>query len=211
MKSENPAQALIACHQCDAIAEKPVLAEGQMAKCRRCGALLFDRKVNSIERTFTISLTGLIVLFPAINMPLFGVNTVGLSNEASLLDCIEMLISNDFYVVAMSVFIFTIAVPAIRLLAAFYIVYCIKFNRIRPFLMNFFRSYHQLDNWAMLQVFLLGIVVSIYKLLQTTELNIGVGLVAFVVLLICSTVVSVTIDQHYIWEKLEQFFVDKNS
>ena len=75
--------------------------------------------------------------------------------------------------------------------------------------MQFFRSYHQLDNWTMLQVFLLGIVVSIYKLLQSAELDFGIGLVAFVALLICTTLVSVTLDQHHIWERLEQHFADK--
>jgi len=180
-----------------------------MAKCRRCGATLFDRKVNSINRTLAISLTGLMMLYPAIQFPLFGVNAVGKFNQASLLDCIRILIADDFYLVAMSVFVFTIAVPVIRLLAAFYIVYSIKINKIRPFLMQFFRSYHQLDNWTMLQVFLLGIVVSIYKLLQSAELDFGIGLVAFVALLICTTLVSVTLDQHHIWEKLEQHFADK--
>jgi len=200
----------VACHHCDVLAPKPELAEGQIAKCRRCGGFLFERKVNSINRTFATSLTGLLLLFPAIYFPLFGVSTIGLFNQASLIDCIAILIANDFYLVAMSVFIFTIAVPTIRLLAAFYIAYCLKFNYIKPYLMQFFRSYHHLHNWAMLQVFLLGIIVSIYKLLDSSELNFGIGLFSFGALLFCSTMVSVTLDQHYVWEKLERAIAAKN-
>ena len=193
----------VACHHCDALSPKPELKEGQIAKCGRCGAKLFERKVNSINRTFAISGAGLLLLFPAFYFPLFGVNALGTFNQASLIDCIGMLIANDYYLVAMSVFIFTIAVPSIRLIAAFFIVSCIKLNIVRPYLLQFFRSYHQLDHWAMLQVFLLGVIVSIYKLLESSELTFGIGLVSFIALLTCTTVVYVTLDQHYIWERLE--------
>jgi paraquat-inducible protein A len=56
----------------------------------------------------------------------------------------------------------------------------------------------------MLNVFLLGIVVSMYKLLDDTELTVNYGLLAFVLLLLCSTMVTVTLDQQYIWDKLER-------
>ena len=62
----------------------------------------------------------------------------------------------------------------------------------------------------MLNVFLLGIVVSMYKLLDDAELSVDYGLLAFVLLLICSTMASVTLDQHYVWQKLEKECFDEN-
>lgn len=203
-------QDLVACQQCDAVFDEPLLEEGQKALCGRCNATLFERKVNSIDRTFVLSISGLFLLIPAIILPIMGVTLAGQFHQASLFDCILALIDKGFYMIAILVFMFAIVVPAVRLIGAFYVSYCFKFNKVKPFLLHFFRAYHQLDNWSMLNVFLLGIVVSMYKLLDDTELTINYGLTAFVLLLICSTMVSITLDQHYVWQKLERACENEN-
>lgn len=204
MDSKAQSGELIACQQCDALFEQPLLKEGQKAQCTRCGAMLFEHKVHSNDRTLALSIAGLILLVPAVILPIMGISLAGQYHEASLLDCITVLISREFYMIAILVFMFAIAVPTVRLAGALYISYCLKFNRLKPSLLQFFRAYHQLDSWSMLNVFLLGIVVSMYKLLDDAELSIDFGLLAFVLLLICSTMVSVTLDQHTVWQELEK-------
>ncbi len=195
---------LIICPKCDALATKPTLLAGQKAMCGRCQAKLFEHKANSIDRTLAVALAGLVFVIPAMTLPLMGVGMLGLFNQASLVDCIAVLIANDFYVVAICLFLFTIAIPIVRLVTAFYIAYRIKRGRVKPHLLRFFCSYHTLDHWVMLNVFLLGMVVSMYKLLSMSQLTIGFGFSSFVLLLLCSTLVSVTLDQHAIWETLEE-------
>jgi paraquat-inducible protein A len=210
LEDEALANDWLACHQCDALYVHPQLNDGQRAECGRCGATLFERKVNSIERTFALSVAGLILLIPAIMLPIMGITLAGQYQEASLLDAITQLIAKGYIMVATLVFMFTIAVPTVKLIGALYISYCFKCNKIKPFLLHFFRAYHQLDSWSMLNVFLLGIVVTMYKLLDDTELSIDSGLLAFVLLLISSTMVTVSLDQHYVWQKLEQECIDDN-
>ena len=196
----------VACQQCDALYDKPQLKQGQLAKCNRCGSTLIERKVNSIERSFNWSLAGLMLMLPAILLPIMGVTLAGQFHQASLFDCILVLIDRGFFMIACLVFLFAIAVPIVRLAGAFYISYSFKFHKLKPSLLNFFRAYHYLDNWAMLNVFMLGIVVSMYKLIDDTELSINLGLFAFVFWLICSTMSAAALDQDYIWDKLERAF-----
>lgn len=197
-----------ACQQCDALYDKPVLKQGQSAKCTRCGCVLAERKVDSIDRSFYWSLAGIMLSVPAILLPLMGVTLVGQYHHASLLDCILALIDRGFFMIAILVFLFTLAVPVVRLLGALYITYSFKYSRLKPSLLHFFRAYHHLDNWAMLNVFMLGIVVSMYKLLDDTELSVNMGLLAFILWLICSTMASSALDQDYIWQELENEFGD---
>lgn len=199
---------LIACHQCDALYDKPPLKQGQSVKCIRCGSTMMEHKVDSIERSYYWSLAGIFLLVPAILLPIMGVTLAGQYHHASLLDCIIALIERGYFMIAVLVFLFTIAVPVVRLLGSFYITYCFKFNRLKPSLLHFFRAFHHLDNWAMLNVFMLGIVVSMYKLLDDTELSINMGLLAFILWLISSTMAAVALDQDYIWQRLEDEFVD---
>jgi len=206
-KTKNATQ-LIACQQCDALYDTPILKQGQSAKCTRCGCLLAERKVDSIERSFFWSIAGIILSVPAIYLPIMGVALLGQYNQATLFDCILALIDRGFFMIATLVFLFTLAIPIVRLLGAFYITYSFKFNRLKPSLLYFFRAYHHLDNWAMLNVFMLGIVVSMYKLLDDTELSVNMGLLAFILWLICSTIASSALDQDYIWQELENEFGD---
>jgi len=199
---------LIACQQCDALYDKPELKQGQSAKCVRCGSVMAERKVDSIERSFNWSLAGIVLLMPAILLPIMGVTLAGQYNNASLLDCIIVLIDRGFFMIASLVFLFAIAVPVVRLLGAFYITYSFKFNKLKPSLLSFFRAFHYLDNWAMLNVFMLGIVVSMYKLIDDTELSVNMGLMAFILWLISSTMASISLDPDYIWQELEDNFID---
>lgn len=199
---------LIACQQCDALYDKPELKQGQSAKCVRCGSVMAERNVDSIERSFNWSLAGIVLLMPAILLPIMGVTLAGQYNNASLLDCILVLIDRGFFMIASLVFLFAIAVPVVRLLGAFYITYSFKFNKLKPSLLSFFRAFHYLDNWAMLNVFMLGIVVSMYKLIDDTELSVNMGLMAFILWLISSTMASISLDPDYIWQELEDNFID---
>jgi len=199
---------LIACQQCDALYDKPELKQGQSAKCIRCGSIMAERKVDSIERSFNWSLAGILLLMPAILLPIMGVTLAGQYHQASLLDCILVLIDRGFFMIATLVFLFAIAVPVVRLFGSFYITYSFKFKKLKPSLLCFFRAFHHLDNWAMLNVFMLGIVVSMYKLIDDTELSVNMGLLAFILWLISSTMASVSLDPDYIWQQLEDDFVD---
>lgn len=206
MSNKSQTSQLVACAQCDALYEKPHLKQGQIAKCNRCGSTLIERKVDSINRSFHWSLAGLIFMLPAILLPIMGVTLAGQYHQASLFDCVIVLISRGFYMIACLVFLFAIAIPVVRLAGALYISYCFKYNRLKPSLLNFFRAYHHLDHWAMLNVFMLGIVVSMYKLIDDTELTVSLGTFAFVFWLICSTMSALALDQDYIWDKLERKF-----
>ncbi len=204
MDKAKPNNEMIACLKCDTLALIPKIEQDQSAICPCCGAILFSRKKRAIERTMALALAGLLLFFPALTLPIIGIRSFGLYNEASLLQCIIALIDSDFYLVALCLFMFTVAIPFIRLFTTFYLSLQLSRNLISPRLVIFFRSYHKLDHWAMVSVFFLGIVISIYKLQSMANLSVGGGLICLLLLLLCSTFVSNTLDHHYVWQRLEK-------
>ena len=204
MKSHSVINNMFACRQCDTLLPMPLLSEGQKAICGCCGAELFSKKKNAINRTIAVAIAGLFLFFPAIFLPIVGIGAAGLYNDASLIDCITILIDGRNYIIAFAVFMFTVAIPTVRLITALYISLSIKFRRIKPSLLVFFRSYHMFDTWTMIHVFFMGVIVSMYKLSALAAMNIDGGLYCMILLLFCSTLVSVTMDQHSIWQELEQ-------
>lgn len=192
------------CPACDAITEKVEIAEGHQAHCQRCDGVVIQRKVNPLNRTIAIACGGILLLVPALILPLFGVKAAGHSNQASLIDCLEILIEREQFIIATCLFLFTVAAPTIRLISALYVCLRIKLNWYSEGLLHFFRSYKQLDTWAMLNVLMLGMIVTMYKLFSLAELTLGLGLLAMSLFLLLSTLLSLTMDEHLLWDKLEQ-------
>lgn len=200
---QNDIDKMIACHQCDHLFSKPTLKESEKIICTCCGSVMLSSKKDSINKTISVALAGILLFLPSMLLPIVGIQAVGIYNEASLVDCIRFLVNDDFYIIAFSVFTFTIAMPIVRLSTALYISLCIKYKHITPSLFIFFRSYQVLDNWSMTHVFFMGVIVSLYKLVALADVTIGEGLLSLIALLICSTLVSVTMDPQYIWETME--------
>jgi len=192
----------VACPHCDLLLPQIRLSHGQKARCPRCKYLLLESKKNSVERTFAVSLAGLIAFIPATTYPLLGLQAVGLENEASLLQCVGAMLDEGLVFAALLIFLFCMLVPFIRLLIICYLTLQIIRKRHNPFAVDLFRLFHEIEEWGMLEVFLLGLVVSLYKILGLADAVFGFGLFAFALLLLSATLVTFFLDEQLIWEKL---------
>ena len=65
---------LIACHECDLLQQRPPLPMGATARCARCGAVLYRRKRNSLDRVLALTIAGLILFIVANAYPLAVIN-----------------------------------------------------------------------------------------------------------------------------------------
>jgi len=204
MQEKQPLDSLIACKQCDGLFTLPKLKEGQKARCCHCGGTLTVFKRNSVERSMALSVAGLVFFVPAVSLPIFGISAAGNANEASLIESIVLAINNGDYIVATALFLFTIAIPLVRLIMSLVIHLSLRAQKNTAKLRTFFRSYQNLDSWAMVHVLLLGVIISMYKLGESSELQIGTGLVSLCLLLFCSTMLSITMDHQHIWQQLDE-------
>lgn len=192
----------LACPHCDLLLKKKQLIVGQTARCPRCSYILLKRKNNPVERTFAVSCAGLVSFFPAIMLPLLGLQAAGLKNEASLLQCIQAVLASELFIAALLILLFCLLVPLLRLLIICYLSLQILRNQHQSFDVDLFRIFHEMEEWGMLEVFLLGLIVSLYKILGLADVIFGFGFAAFIMLLLSATLVTVFLDEDLFWEKL---------
>jgi paraquat-inducible protein A len=161
--------------------------------------VLFHTKKDSIERTLTLSLAGLILFVPAMVLPIMTLNAMGIERTSNILRGIMTLFQDDFHLVAILVLLTAVIVPFLKLLLLFYVSISVRFkaNLGNPALA--FRFYKRLDEWGMLEVYMLGILVSITKLTDLAQVSYDVGLFCFVFLLIITLFSSVTLDKQQYW------------
>ena len=194
----------LACPECDLLLSKNTPVVGEKAHCPRCGYLLHNPSANSVMRTFSLSLTGLCLLFPANLLPIMGIKVLGNSQDGTLMSGVLTLFNEGMWGVAALVFLSSVLFPFLNIVLALLISGHLLFNRANKHLSLWLRTLHHIEEWAMLEVYLLGIIVACVKLASMAELKFGLGLSAFVLLLFVTVTLASNFDSPLFWQKIEQ-------
>jgi len=193
----------IACHECDLLYELPTLPEGSVAKCSRCGAVLHRHKRDSLDRTLSWTIAGLILFALANAYPFLALKSEGLAHETNLITGVQQLYKQDMRSVAVLVFLTSILFPFLQLAGTLYVLLPLKFNRLPWKVAPVFRFIRSLQPWAMMEVFMIGILVSVVKLAKMAKVVPGLALYSFIILIFVLAAVAASLDPHIVWERLE--------
>ncbi len=196
---------LIACHECDLMQRVGTLPEGSTATCVRCGAILHKRKPNSIERTLAFALSGLILFGVTNAFPFLSLKIGAQVQETKLITGILELHKSGMSEIAFLVFFTTILVPFLQLTGILYVVLSVRFGRLYPKFRRVFRYINLLQPWGMMEVFMLGILVSIVKLAKMAKIIPGNSIFAFFALIVVIAAAISSLDMHLVWEKCDQY------
>ena len=170
---------LIACHECDLLQQRVRLQEGAVARCRRCAAFLYRRSRNGIERALACTLGALMLFVIANAYPIVGLEVQGSRQAASLYDTCQTLWLDGRQDVAILIAITTMVTPAIQIALLLYILFPIRFNRMADGAVPVLRFLQKVGPWSMMEVFMLGILVSLVKLEHLAHVETGIALWAF--------------------------------
>jgi len=192
---------LIACHECDLLQRLPPLPESGTAVCPRCGAGLVRSRRNSLERTLALTIAGLALFVVAVSFPFLAFKIEAQVRETTLLTGLLTLYRQGLRALAVLVLITTVLSPLTQLLGMLYVLLPLKFGRRPPQVMRVFRWVRLLQPWSMMEVFLMGILVSIVKLAKMAKIVPGVAVFAFLALIFVMAASVSTLDPHVVWEK----------
>jgi paraquat-inducible protein A len=200
-----------ACPECDLLLRPALPNVGEKAHCPRCGLLLLRPHKQSIERTFALSIAGFILFFPANLLPMVGISMMGNANTGILFSGVLALFNDGMEAVAVVVFLASILFPLVQISLSLLISGHLYFNRANRYLMHWMRWMHHLDEWVMLEVYMLSIIVACVKLMSIAQLKFGWGLYAFVALIIINTLLTSGLDEELFWERITQLRKRKNN
>lgn len=195
---------LEACPECDLLLKPGKPEIGEKAHCPRCGYLLQRPRKQSIERTFALSVTGIVLIFPANLLPLVGIKVLGNTQDGTLWSGVAALFKEDMWAVAVLVFLSSILFPLLNILLSLLVSAHLYFNRPNSHLARWMRWLQHMDEWAMLEVYTLGIIVACVKLASMAELRFGLGLYAFIALLLVTGMLSSNLDEYLFWQRIAQ-------
>ena len=193
---------LVACHECDLLVERIQLDADQHAHCPRCNALLYLGKKDPIKRTLVVSISGLLMVYPAYFLPLMEMEALGISSRTSIINTVMPLVNDTYWIAALSLFLFAILFPVLLLALSFWIALHLMLKQYPPYLIPMQRVFQGLIDWGMPEVYVLGIIVSLVKLLDDFTVIIGTGLFSFCIMMFCSLLVTTTVSKQLFWDTL---------
>jgi len=193
---------MIACHQCDLLHRVRPLTHGGVAQCMRCGAVLYRRKKDSLNRTLSLAIAGIILFVVANTYPFLAIKSEGLMQETTLLAGVKELYVQNMWELAALVLITTFLMPFIQLSGMIYVLLPLKFNRLPWRLPFIFRFLQNIQPWGMMEVFMLGILVAIVKLAKMANILPGIALYSFGALILVLAGAMASLDPDIVWDRL---------
>ena len=194
---------LIACHECDLLHRVHELHYGERARCSRCGAALYAKKRDSFEHTIILALTSLILFTLANVFPFMTFELNGRVQQSLLATGVQEFFERDMWMLGFLVLAASILFRALKILGMLYVLVPLEYNR-RPWNAALvFRMVEQCQTWAMMDVYLLGVIVAVVKLSDLATLVPGVAIYSFVALIMALAAADSALDPHAVWEKME--------
>lgn len=192
----------ITCNSCGLIQRLEELPAGQSAECARCGMMVAKARRNSLARTAAFSLAALVLYVPANIYPILEMDFRGFYSKSTVWDGCVKLFQDGQWVVGFIVFVASIVVPLCKLIGLFFLVLSTKagLQQAQRFRTRVHRFIEVIGPWAMLDVFLLAILVALLRLGSIATVTAGPGLIAFVSVVVFTLLASASFESRLIWE-----------
>ncbi|MFC1821895.1 paraquat-inducible protein A [Thermodesulfobacteriota bacterium] len=194
---------LIACHECDFLHSVSPIPSGGKALCRRCGAFLYRNTPNSHDRALALNLAALMFFIMANVFPFISLKASGRIEENLFLSGALALYRLGMGELGLLVFMTSFFFPLLTIAGMLYILVPLKFG-YKPWRMAWiYRMIKALMPWSLAAVFMLGVLISIVKLLDLATVIPGISLFSFVGLMVLSAAANANMDPAIIWPPIK--------
>ena len=199
-----PTQGVVACDTCGLVQRIDALRPGQVAECARCDSFLMaTRDEGRLHLTAALALAALVLYVPANLYPILHMSAYGAYSQSTVWDGTVSLLEHREWFVGMVVLVASIVVPLLKIGGLLFLVLAAKL-RLGRRLRSQTRLYKVIDligPWAMLDVFLLAILVALVKLNDLATVLPGPGLAPFAAMVVLTMFASAAFDPKLIWSR----------
>ncbi len=192
-----------ACHFCDTLHDAPALKEGTAANCSRCGAVIYQNRPASLVRATAFSSAALILMVLAHCFPFLTMDAAGQRRDLTLANTATALIHADAPILGVSVIVFTIVCPMMLITGILYTCTPLIFGHTGPYSFWVMKWTYRSEPWNMVEVFLLGVLVSLLKIAKVADVHFSLGFWAFAGVMLCLAGAIAGIDRQELWDRLE--------
>ena len=193
---------LTECPECGLLQRHKPPPPGGLIECARCGSVLHRDRPDSLNRTLALTLAGLLLFVIANSFPFIAFNLRGNETHTTLLTGVLNLYDAGQWGIAAVVLFTSVLAPGLQLTLLLAVLVPLALERMPPWLPRLFRLVRTLAPWGMMDVFMLGILVSVVKLADMANIVPGASLFAFAALILVLAAAQAALDPDLVWSRV---------
>jgi paraquat-inducible protein A len=187
------------CRNCGLLQIQPPVERRDIVFCLRCKTQLEHSAGKSLDATLACSAATMLLLIPAWTAPFLTASALGSTRTSFLPMSVSAVWRDGSPLLALSVFLFVLLFPLIRFGTLTAVLLTLRLGWRLTWQRRAFRICNALQVWAMLDVFLLGLLVAYFRLRSSLEVTLGAGALCFIIAGLLALVARATLDKAQIW------------
>jgi len=191
---------VIACETCGLVQQLGDVPPRHLAECARCDGILQRDNPNSRARTAALALAALCLYVPANIYPIMVMEYMGRHTENTVWGSVRALYRDGMWPVATLVFAASILIPLLKLIGLFFLV-SNRGQRRKKLRTRVHKTICQIGPWAMLDVFLLAVMVALIRFGKFATVIPGPGILVFACVVVLTILASSSYDPRLIWKE----------
>jgi len=194
---------LFVCHDCGLLS-KPA-AHVHEGRCPRCGSHLHFRKPGSIARTWAFVIAAVILYIPANMLPVMDTSSLFGAQTDTILSGVVYLWTSGSWPLAVIVFIASIAVPMLKIIALIFLVLTaqLRWRWLPERRTRIYRLVELVGRWSMLDIYVITILVALVQFDALATIKAGPGAIAFGAVVVLTMFAAMSFDPRLIWDAVE--------
>ena len=172
--------------------------------CPRCHHALQRRHDPSLQRVLALLLAAMVLYVPANLLPIMDTNLLGRSDPTTILGGVIVLWKLKSYPVATVIFIASIVVPLVKMVAIGWLAYVVKSNKYRApqRQLKLYRLTEFIGRWSMIDVFVVAILAALIRIDGLIAIYPGPAAVSFAAVVILTMIAAMSFDPRLIWDSV---------
>ncbi|MEZ8104312.1 paraquat-inducible protein A [Vibrio clamense] len=187
------------CHGCELPVEIVEIKKGKSAYCPQCGTLLYSGEAPSLSGDLAIAITCLLLFIPSHFFDFISIRLVGVMIPATLPSGMITLMKEGFVSLALLILFCSSIAPFLVCSSVLTAHLGLKLRWFRVLRYSLL-CIQKLKHWMMLDVFLVSIAISCFKLQDYSDIYIGSGLVGLLFLQLFSVLLVSRVSTQRYWD-----------
>ncbi len=193
----------LACHECDLLVSIDGLAEGERAACPRCGHILATHTPDGLTRSLAFALAAAMLLLASNLFPFLSLQASGIEQVMTLPRSAYELYLDGYLTIAILVMGPIVGIPALMLATLVALLIPVMRERSSPWLVPAARFLFVLNPWSMVEVFVIGVLVSLIKIGAMATVVMGISFYSYVIFSLCFIASLASLDRVFLWRRIE--------
>jgi paraquat-inducible protein A len=171
-------------------------------RCTRCGSPLHLRKPNSLARTWAFLLAALVLYLPANLLPVMHTSSLFGAQKDTIMSGVVYLWTSGSWPLAVLVFIASIAVPMLKILAIGFLAATANLrSQWQPVQRaRIYRIVELVGRWSMLDIYVIAILTALVQFNALATITAGPAAIAFGAVVVLTMFAAMSFDPRLTWD-----------